>query len=131
MPNVNAAPRPGERNAVVIGHFYPRTFAWQIRTGALVDRAALADAVAALTPYDLTNAVRRASGYCSPSYPVYGPWFAGRTPQKFQRITAQALRKGYSNDNRDIKGHARMAVEKMLIRAILELAAAHVRTASR
>jgi hypothetical protein len=125
MPNVNPVPRPTERNAVVIGHFYPRTFAWQIKCGRLVNRPALADAVLALDAADLRAAVARAAGLAAIN--TFDPMLAN--PRKFVRITAGALKKGYANDCRDIKGARKQAVEKMLIRAILEIAAAKLRAA--
>jgi hypothetical protein len=123
MPHVNPVPRPTEKNAVVIGHFFPRTFAWQIKTGRLVNRPALRDAVLALDATDLRAAVARAAGLAAT-----GTFDAMlNNPRKFQRITAAALAKGYANDCRDLKGARRQAIEKMLIRAILEIAAARLR----
>jgi hypothetical protein len=123
MPNVNQVPRPGDRTAVVIGHFFPRTFAWQIKTGRLVNRPALRDAVLALDATDLRAAVARAAGLAAVN--TFDSML--QNPKKFQRITAAALQKGYANDCRDLKGARRQATEKMLIRAILEIAAARLR----
>lgn len=123
MPNVNQVPRPGDRTAVVIGHFFPRTFAWQIKTGRLVNRPALRNAVLALSGADLAAVAVRAAGYAAVN--AYDPML--QNVRKFQRITAAALQKGYANDCRGLKGARRQAIEKMIIRATLEIAAARLR----
>src|SRR5262245_31042249 len=121
MPSMNPTPRPTERGAVVVAHFFPRTFAWQIKTGRAVNREALAAVVLGFTPADFNTV--RAKAAALANVPAYTEWLSGNAPRKFAKITASALKKGYCNDTRDIKGHRRIDVEKMLIRATLEHAA--------
>lgn len=123
MPNGTRVP---ERGAVVVAHIYPNgRFAWLIRTGPAVDRVALAgalDVVGATTVYYKAQAAAHDRGLTE----IANIYLSSRVAARYIRLVRQALvaptRRGL--DGTAPKGEDRIAVEMLLIRTILEAAAA-------
>ena len=122
MPRQRSEPVP-ERGALVVGHLYPSTFAWIIKTGTAVDRAALAARCNAGLQIEAAAEARRmlAARNMNPAY-----------LHDFRSLiiaTRQALirPKGVNHGNDRPKSKHRIEAEAAIIHAILKIAAARSR----
>lgn len=124
-------PMPPARGAIIVAKFYPNTFAWIIRTGPEVNRDALANALETSSPirYRIENAAR---SLCDARVQdgANSALITDRMIAKKIRLVRRALRTNgekYVNDGSHPKGKGTVTTEKLVIRAVLEYAAARVR----
>jgi hypothetical protein len=115
--------------ALVIGKLFPNSFAWIIKTGPAVDRAALA-AKCDVDHDDFYVACRiAADALLRARHPVGGVELVSRQElEGLIKATGRALTTKYCNHGSAIpKGKARVTRELTIIHAILRTAAVRVR----
>jgi hypothetical protein len=124
----NRVEQPSERGALVIGRIYPNArFAWIIKTGAAIDRAALATVLEQDHPTPtLTDLAGRLRQMASPAADrACGPdYLTIKKVNKFLKVTARALRGAECVEGNDCpKGIQRIETEAALISVMLRWAA--------
>lgn len=128
MPRGTQGQPVPERGALVIGHLYPNTFAWIIKTGPAVNREWLATSVENLSSAEVMEVYRAATTEIQRAGLDQTMYIDIRTVEGLAKATKIALRQAYANHGNDRpKGKARIRLEAIIIRHILTVAARRLR----